>query len=182
MKNSVRKVAVPALLALAFIAAPAWAQTPASGTAAMSPSPARAAKHAKKHQDLVEQRITQLHAELKITDQQSQQWDAFAQTMRDNAKNADQAFHERAQKLASMSADDAMKSYADLAQLHAENMQKLSTAFSTLYASLSDDQKKVADVLFRNQHPKPHAAPHKHWKHKPAAPAAAASAPEPASN
>ncbi|WP_085485807.1 Spy/CpxP family protein refolding chaperone [Paraburkholderia susongensis] len=180
MKNSVRKVFVPALLTFAFASASAWAQTPASSAAAKSPA-ARASSHAQKHQDAVEQRIDELHAELKITDQQSQQWDAFAQTMRDNAKAADQAFHERAQKLHSMSADDSMKSYAALAQLHAENMQKLSTAFSALYAALSDDQKQTADVLYRNEHPrgKPHHAPH---KRAPAAAASAASAPSPASN
>jgi hypothetical protein len=100
--------------------------------------------------------------------------------MRDNAKAADQAFHDRAQKLSSMSADDSMKSYAALTQLHADNMQKLSTAFSALYAALSDDQKQTADVLYRNEHPhgKPH---HAQRKHAPAA-ADAASAPSPASN
>jgi protein CpxP len=179
MKNSVRKVFAPAFLMVVFASASAWAQTPASSATAKSPE-ARAAAHAQKHQDFVEQRIDELHAELKITDQQSQQWDAFAQTMRDNAKSADQAFHDRAQKLPSMSADDSMKSYAALAQLHAENMQKLSTAFSALYAALSDDQKQTADVLYRNEHGhgKPHHAPHKR------APAAmgAASAPSPASN
>jgi protein CpxP len=178
MKNSVRKVLVPTLFTLALASAPAWAQTPASGAAATSPS-ARAAAHAQKHQDLVEQRIDQLHAELNITDQQSQQWDAFAQTMRDNAKSADQAFHDRAHNLPSMNADDAMKSYASLAQVHAENMQKLSTAFSALYATLSDDQKATADVLFRNEHG--HGKPH-HGQHKRAPAAAAASAPSPASN
>ena len=179
MKTSIRKVFMPALLTFVFTSASAWAQTPASSAAPTTPG-GRAAAHAQKHQDIVAQRIDELHAELKITDQQSQQWDAFAQTMRDNAASADQAFHERAQKLPSMNADEAMKSYASLTQVHAENMQKLSTAFSALYATLSDDQKATADVLFRNDHShgKRHPAQHKH------APAAmgAASAPAPASN
>ncbi|MFM0305672.1 Spy/CpxP family protein refolding chaperone [Paraburkholderia sediminicola] len=179
MKNSVRKVFVPALLTFVFASASAWAQTPASSAVAKSPD-ARAVTHAQKHQDLVEQRIDELHAELKITDQQSQQWDAYSQTMRDNAKSADQAFHARAKQLPSMNADDSMKSYAALTQMHAENMQKLSTAFSALYATLSDDQKKTADVLFRNEHPHGKQSGSRH-KHKPAA-ASAASAPSPASN
>ena len=49
---------------------------------------------------------------------------------------------ERAQKLSSLNADDAMKAYAALAQMHADNTQKLAASFSTLYAALSDDQKK----------------------------------------
>lgn len=44
-----------------------------------------------------------------------------------------------------------MQSYDALAQLQAQNMHKLSAAFSQLYASLSANQKQVADTLFRNQ-------------------------------
>lgn len=179
MKNFACKVVTPAMMALAFTSATAWAQTPASSAA---PTTTAANTHAQKHEDYVEQRIATLRSEMKITDQQTQQWDAFAQTMRDNAKDTDQAFHERAQKLATMSADDAMKSYAALAQMHAENMQKLSTAFSALYGTLSDDQKKIADVLFRNDHSHAHGKPHT-THHKRKSPAAgAASAPAPASN
>ena len=94
--------------------------------------------------------------------------------LHDNAAKADQAFHDRAHKLPSENADEAMKSYAELAQLHADNMQKLAASFSALYATLSDDQKKIADPLFQNDHGKKHVGP---LKHKPAA-----AAPAPASN
>ena len=36
---------------------------------------------------LVESRIADLHSRLHITPEQSQQWDPFAQMMRDNAKS-----------------------------------------------------------------------------------------------
>lgn len=179
MNNFLRGAAAPALLAFAFTTGSAWAQAPASD-AALPPANAQAGSHVKKHPDFVEQRIDELHAALKITDQQSQQWDAFAQTMRDNAKNADQAFRERAGKLASMSADEAMKSYASVAQLHAENMQKLATAFSALYATFSDEQKKTADVLFRNEHE--HGKRHGPQRQHQSAAGGAASAPAPASD
>jgi hypothetical protein len=42
--------------------------------------------------------------------------------LHDNAAKADQAFHDRAHKLPSENADEAMKSYGELAQLHADNM------------------------------------------------------------
>jgi protein CpxP len=171
MKTTLRHTAIPALLALAFATSSAWAQTPASSPAAASSSTAMS--HAQRHADYVEKRIDELHSELKITPQQSQQWDAFAQTMRDNAQKTDQAFKDRAQKLPSDNADDSMKSYAELAQLHADNMQKLSTAFSALYATLSAEQKTIADPLFRNQHARPHGAPHKRKHSAPAAPAPA---------
>jgi hypothetical protein len=179
MKNYVRKIAVPAVMTLAFATASAWAQTPASGAAAPA---TKAALHAQKRQDAVEQRIAQLHQEMKITDQQSQQWDAFAQAVRDNAKSTSDAFRERAGKLATMSADDAMKSYASIDELRAQNTQKLSNAFSTLYASLSDEQKKTTDVLFRNQHEHAHAERHRKSMQHQAPTASKAAAPEAASS
>ncbi|MGO9443537.1 MAG: Spy/CpxP family protein refolding chaperone [Thiobacillaceae bacterium] len=180
MKNHIRKATMPTLLTLAFLTTSAWVQT----TAASSPdtpssNATAAASHAQKHEDFVEKRIKDLHAQLKITDQQTPQWDGFAQTMRDNAQKMDQAFHDRAQKLGSLNADDAMKSYAALAELHADNMQKLAAAFSALYGTLSDDQKKIADVLYQNNHGKRHALAR---KRKPAKPAGPASAPGAVSN
>ncbi|WP_296655351.1 Spy/CpxP family protein refolding chaperone [Paraburkholderia sp.] len=177
MKKTVRKTVVPALFVLAFCTTSAWAQTAA--TSSPDAASSVAANRAQKHADFVEQRIERLHSELKITAQQSQQWDAYAQVMRDNARSTDSAIRDRAQKLHSLNADDAMKSYASLAQLHADNMQKLATAFSTLYASLSDDQKAIADELFRNQRARSHMS---HSGHKPAASSGAASAPVAASN
>jgi protein CpxP len=179
MKTCISKVAVPALLTLALLATSAWAQTPAATSPEPSSNPQAATSHAQKREDFINKRINVLHAQLKITDQQSQQWDAFAQTMRDNAQKMDQVFRDRAHKFSSLNANDTMKSYAAIAQLHADNMQKLAAAFSDLYGTLSDDQKKIADSVYRNEHGKRHAGAH---KHKPAAPAGAASAPGPASN
>jgi len=174
MKQTIRSLAVPALLSFAIFATSAFAQQ--APAAASSSSPSTAKSHAQKRADVVEERITDLHSQLKITDQQSKQWDAFAQTMRDNATKTDGAFRDRAAKLASMNADDAMKSYAALAKQHAENMQKLSSAFSDLYAVLSPEQKTVADALYRNEQAKKKAAqgPHKHGTST--APASASSA------
>jgi hypothetical protein len=101
-------------------------------------------------QSLVERRITDLHGKLHITSQQSQQWDQFAQVMRDNAREMDQIYKQRAQKLGSMSAVDNMQSYAQIEQQRAQDVQKLVPAFQTLYSSLSDQQKKTADQIFRN--------------------------------
>jgi hypothetical protein len=182
MKNMIRTSAASAVLALAFLANAAWAQdstaaAPAAPAAsAAATAPAGKPKH-KDREDMVEQRIADLHSQLGITDAQSQQWDAFAQTMRDNAHKTDEAFKDRAQKFHSLSADDAMKSYAQLAQLHADNMQKMAAAFSTLYASLSDEQKQTADKVFRYEVAKHHKE--HHHKAAPAASAAPAATPAP---
>lgn len=140
-------------------------QTPTTSEATSATTAAPMAKsHAPKHADVVEQRITDLHGQLSITDQQSKQWDAFTAVMRENANKTGQAYRERSQKLPTMNADDAMKSYAALTQQHAENMQKLSSAFSDLYAVLSPEQKKVADAMYRNEQAKKaaHHGSHKH--------------------
>ncbi|HEY0183754.1 MAG TPA: Spy/CpxP family protein refolding chaperone [Rhodopila sp.] len=135
--------------------APAPAQTPAPG-AAQAPAGNHSAMHgskgaASKHvsaADRVEEHITQLHSQLRITPAQQAQWDQFAQVMRDNAKDMDQALEQRNAAFASMNAVQDMQSYAQLAQQHAQGMQKLAAAFETLYGSLSDDQKKNADAVF----------------------------------
>lgn len=154
-------------------AAPAWAQTTTSPnsptTTTTTPAPAAPAATTPAHkttthhaqaatvppgqtmQALVEKRITDLHTRLHITPEQSSQWDQFAQVMRDNAKDIDQAYQDRAQKLGTMSAVDNMQSFAQIEQLRGQQIQKLVPAFQTLYASLSDQQKQDADALFRNQ-------------------------------
>lgn len=172
MKSVIRNVAVPALLTFAMLAGTAWAQQAATTSETSSMAAPAAKTHSQKRADAVEQRISDLHTQLKITEAQSKPWDAFAQTMRDNALKTAQAFHDRKQKLPSMNADEAMKSYAQLAQDHADNMQKLSSAWSDLYAVLSADQKKIADAMYQNQDARRHNAPH---KHKAGAPASAAS-------
>jgi hypothetical protein len=174
MKRALRIIAAPALIAFAVVATSAWAQTSAT-PASSSSSAGRVSRHAHKRADIVEQHISDLHSQLNITAEQSKQWDAFAQTMRDNARKTSHAFHDRSDKLSTMSADESMKSYAALAQEHAENMQKLSSAMTDLYAVLSPEQKETADTLFRNQQPKHHHG-HGSHKHKDSAPASASSA------
>lgn len=177
MNRNLHQAFAPVLLTLGLFSTAAMAQssapasTPAPAPAAeqgaspkAAPAEAAAARHAKKHQNRVEERITQLHTELKITSEQAKQWEAFAQAMRGNAQRIDQAIQDRAKKLASMNADDVMKSYSALAQQHAEDLQKLSVAFSGLYGVLSDTQKQTADKLFRQEHAGKSAKHHSHHK------------------
>ena len=97
----------------------------------------------------VEQRITELHNTLKITSAQQPVFDEFAAVMRANAQAMTASFQGRATQVASMNADQNMQSFAQMAQQHAQQLQTLSTSFSKLYASLSDEQKKRADDSFR---------------------------------
>jgi protein CpxP len=99
----------------------------------------------------VDQRIQLLQTQLGITPEQMPLWNAFAQAMRDNAASTEQLFQQRAGAAATMTAVDNMHSYATLARAYADDTAKLSTAFDSLYASLTPTQKQAADTLFRQQ-------------------------------
>ena len=99
----------------------------------------------------IEARITELHKRLKITDAQKTQWDNLAQVMRDNAQAMAELQKQRAANAESMSAVDAVKSYAAVIEAHEAGMKKFIPAFEALYGSMSDAQKKIADSLFRSR-------------------------------
>jgi hypothetical protein len=146
IKPSSYAVALLASLVMPAVSLPAgaFAQPPTSPS-----RPQAAPSKTESPMERVEQHITDLHNQLHITAAQQAQWDPFAQVMRDNAKGMDQSLEQRGASLASMTAPENMQSYAQLAQQHAQDMQKLAAAFQTLYGSLSDEQKKSADELFR---------------------------------
>ncbi len=154
--------AAAALLAFALGAAPALAQTgtdqqPAAQPPAQAQTPAPApaptmtpAPMKDRRMTRLDQHIAEMHRRLHITAAEQQQWDAFAQVMRDNAAQMEQAFKARAGAGASMNAVDDLKTYAAIAQAHAEGMQRLVPAFQQLYSALTPAQQKDADVMFRN--------------------------------
>lgn len=146
-------------LACTLAAGSVFAQGAASSTAAPGAPAAKMAK-APQHSatDHVEARIKRLHSELKITPAEEQQWNDVAQVMRDNAANLDSLLAARHDKMGSMNAVDDLKSYGDIAQAHADGVKKLTGVFDTLYASLSDAQKKLADEAFD---PRTHHRGHK---------------------
>jgi hypothetical protein len=102
----------------------------------------------------IDAHINMLHKQLGITQAEEPQWIQFAQVMHDNATAMHDAFETRGTRLADMNAADNMQSYADLARVHASNMQALATSFQKLYASLSDEQKQTADAVFRHEEAK----------------------------
>ena len=100
----------------------------------------------------VEKHIADLHAKLKITPAEESQWKEVADTMRDNARELDRAIDKRDANMATATAIDDLNSYAEIAQAHANGVKKLSSAFSSLYSAMSDDQKKAADEVFSHHH------------------------------
>ena len=135
----IRHIIIATVLALGPHVLAQTAPAPAQTTAPASP------------QEAAEQRLQGLQAELHITDAQAPQWSAFAQAMRDNATSTDALFRQRANATQSMNALDNMKSYAQVARTYADDTEKLSAAFETLYGVLSQQQKQTIDTLFRQQ-------------------------------
>jgi protein CpxP len=97
----------------------------------------------------VEQRIQDLQGKLQITPQQKAQWDRFTAVMRENAQDMDKLYETRAQAVESMNAEANMKSYAEMAEHHAQDVRRLVPAFDSLYASMSASQKHAADQVVR---------------------------------
>ena len=69
--------------------------------------------------------------------------------MRENAANMDKLLAAtRTMPPQNMSAVDDLKSYQKFAQAHVDGLKNLISAFGTLYESMPDAQKKIADGVF----------------------------------
>ena len=120
------------LVAASLAAAPAFAQAPAGG-----------------HNNGLETRISDLHQKLQITPEQEAKWKAVAKVMHANAEASRALVEEKRKDTASLTAVADLNAYAEIAEAHAKHVRKLAKVFAALYDTMSDDQKKVADDVFR---------------------------------
>jgi hypothetical protein len=97
----------------------------------------------------IEARIHEMHAKLAITAEQESQWKEVAQVMRDNESALEPLMQDRKANAGTMTAIDDLNSYAAITDAHLEGIKRFTTAFATLYDSMSEAQKKDADALFR---------------------------------
>jgi protein CpxP len=99
--------------------------------------------------ETVEQRITDLHASLKITPDEEPLWNNVAQAMRENAAAMDKLVAaNRTSPPQNMTAVDDLKTYQKFAQAHVDGLGNLISSFTKLYSAMPDAQKKVADTVF----------------------------------
>ena len=154
LSNHLASVALAALLALPGAALAQSSQPPAVQPA--TPPPAGAGSPMAGHpvpgknaEERVERYIKELHARLQITPAEEPQWNQFAEVMRGNARDMDQALMQRAEQFSSMNAVQNMQSYEQLAEAHAQRVQKLIPAFENLYNAMPEQQKQLADQVFR---------------------------------
>jgi hypothetical protein len=104
-----------------------------------------------------EAQIKQLHDELKITEAQEVLWNNLTQVMRQNAKEMDALTKDRAETIKTMNAVEHMKFHSQVTEAQLNQQKKFIPPFEALYASMSDEQKKSTDTIFREG---------RHEKHK----------------
>jgi len=100
--------------------------------------------------ETVEMRIAKMHTQLKITPSEEADWAPVAQAMRDNeakmqALIASKAFEPADQ----VNAVDDLKNYETFNQAHVDGLKGLISSFEVLYMTMPDDQKHLADDVFR---------------------------------
>lgn len=154
-----------------LIAASVIATGFAGGIALAQPAPqpgAPAAAHAQRAANhdqtravpgqFIEGRIAFLKAELKLTAQQTPLFDKLADEMRAGAKTMQERHAQRQQASATTTAPQSALEKLEHRSTAMKEMtaaqDRYLAAFRPLYQSLSDDQKKTADLLFaRGGHP-----------------------------
>jgi protein CpxP len=146
-----RSFAIASLTGAALIAgslAPATAQTPDS----QKPPAAAAATSSKP--ETVEQRIATLKTALKITPDLEPKWTKVAQAMRDNASQMEKLVAtKRAIPPEKTTAVDDLKTYQEFTEVRLDGLKHLTSAFKSLYDSMTPEQKKNADVVFEKYTP-----------------------------
>jgi hypothetical protein len=155
-----RTLAITSVAAVALatgFSGSASAQT--AGTKAESGKPPAAAAATSTKPETVEQRISSLKTALKITPDQESKWEGVAKAMRENAAAMDKLVKEKQGKMANLNAVDDLKTYQEFSQVRLDGMKNLISSFSTLYDSMSPDQKKNADHVFDSFGP-PKSAQH----------------------
>mgnify|MGYP000953424114 CR=1 len=93
----------------------------------------------------VDQHMSRLKADLKLTPQQEPLWQAFAEKAKAEAGKGIQAMRDNAQDL-SLSAPDRMARMTEIMKQRVAVMESVHASFKQMYDSLSADQKRVADI------------------------------------
>jgi protein CpxP len=151
-----RSAAIAALMGATMLATPLIAARADTVTTAAiqlaqatAPQKAAATPTTPTKGETVEQRITELHASLKITPDEEPLWNNVAQAMRENAATMDKLVaSNRTTPPQNMTAVDDLKTYERVAQAHVDGLKNLTAAFTKLYDAMPDAQKKVADTVF----------------------------------
>jgi periplasmic protein CpxP/Spy len=147
-----RTIAV-ATVAGALALGTASAQTAGTTNKTQSGKPPAAAAATSTKPETVEQRIAALKTALKITPDQESKWNDVAKAMRENAAAMEKVVQEKKGKMSGLNAVDDLKTYQEFSQVRLDGLKNLISAFSTLYDSMTPEQKKNADHVFDSYGP-----------------------------
>jgi len=106
----------------------------------------------------VEARLAYLKTALRITDAQQPQWDAFANTLRKQAREMDVRIEARRAQRAQSGRDGRVTAIERLErrqqrlELASSRLNEIVAAAKPLYAALTPEQQKVADELLAQRH------------------------------
>jgi hypothetical protein len=99
--------------------------------------------------ETLDQRISTLHAALKITTDEEADWSKVADVMRRNDRDMQKLVADhQAEGPQELSAVDDLKTYEKLTQAHVDGLKDLLVSFEALYAAMPADQKTLADHVF----------------------------------
>lgn len=94
-------------------------------------------------------RVGELKTTLKITEAQMPAWNKFADTLLAAAKSMEESMNAMHNKMmqsgGAASLPDKLEQRVKMASGHVESLKAIKTALDPLYASFSDEQKKLAD-------------------------------------
>ncbi len=108
------------------------------------------AKTAEQRVESLDQRIAMLHTSLQITPAEETDWNAVAQVMRDNeARMQGMIAARKAEPMHHVDALEDLKVYERFTQAHVDGLKLLRSSFETLYMTMPDSQKLVADDVVR---------------------------------
>jgi hypothetical protein len=120
----------------------------------------------------VEARLAYVRTALKITDAQQSQWEGFANVLRKHARDMDQRIQQRRAEGPRAGGPRPQSSAIDRLERTQQRMQQRSArlgeviaAAKPLYASLSPEQKQVADELLSQRGRGGHGGRH-HMRHR----------------
>ena len=96
------------------------------------------------------ERVASLKTELKITEAQTPAWNKFADALIASAKSMEDAMdamHTKMQHGTIVSLPERIEHDEKMAATHLANLQAIKGSLDPLYASFSDEQKKLAETL-----------------------------------
>jgi len=96
-----------------------------------------------------ETQIKQMQGTLDITGAQKELWNNLTVVMRENAREMDALAKERAENTETLNALGHMKLHGEITKAHLNQLEKLLPPFEAFYDSLTDQQKKITDMVFR---------------------------------